>query len=204
MLICPKYKIVFVAPPKTGTRTIYYTLKKYYEGHVLGEHARIIPKQCEEYFSFVTVRNPYDRACSAYWHACHREQNKQSKWYDKYGCLKRFSQQGLSTTLENFLIEVQSASPRIIISHPQYLWHEQNHFNRILRLENLQEDFNSLPFIKEHIQLPFANSTTTYRPGKNLVIRPSWKEMIDKTTGQMINEIYAKDFELLGYERIDF
>lgn len=194
MFVCPKYKALFVAIPKTGTRSVYDILLGKYEGYVHKEHEQIIPEQYKEYFSFITVRNPYDRACSEYWSTCHK-----GLGVCYGGFQEKFEQKNIPNTLENFL------SFRLgLLWIPQYKFYENNRIDQILRFENLQNDFKTLPFLTDHIELPKINTTTVYIEGKYHNIRPHWKKLITPKAGRIINEFFAKDFEMFNYEKIDF
>jgi len=203
MFICPNHNIVFVAVPKTATRSIYEILKTNFNGELYDhqDHMRVIPNEFKNYFSFTVVRNPYDRICSTYWHLCKKE-NKRSKMYDSFGYLREFEKGGQPNTLESYLHAIQIRPS--LHSPQQYLWHNRNRIDQVLRFENLQEDFNTLPFIKESINLPYKNVTAVIKGVENSNPRPSWQEMIDSATGKMINSIYKEDVERFGYERIEF
>ena len=66
MFICPDHNIVFVAVPKTATRSIYKILEADFNGELYNhqDHMQIIPDEFKHYFSFCVIRNPYDRICS--------------------------------------------------------------------------------------------------------------------------------------------
>jgi hypothetical protein len=194
MIVCIQHKVVFIAVPKTGTRSIYDILQKEYGGKLHKEHETTVPRQYQDFFTFCVTRNPYDRACSAYWSTCHRAK-------DQYGYLRKFDAKGLPNTLESFLVCIKEQQHPL--EYPQYRFHENNRFDVVLRFESLRQDFAELPFIKKETELPVINPTTQ-RAAHNPNIRPSWKEMITPTTGQMINDFFAKDFELFGYELLEF
>lgn len=194
MFICRDYKVIFVAIPKTGTRSIYTVLKEQFGGQLLSEHARDIPKQYDSYFSFCVVRNPYDRVCSDYWLRCHRSN-------DKYQFRNKFKQRNLDNTLENYISIFQNES--FSSKFPQADFYEGNDINQVLRFENLQEDFNTLPFVKTYVDLPISNPTTA-KTKANITIRPAWEEMITPEAGRIINNLYDKDFKLFNYEMLEF
>lgn len=190
MFICEKPKVVFVAIPKTGTRSIYKVLKREYGGFMYKEHLPVIPQRWRRYFSFCVVRNPYDRVCSAYWSICQRKGDR-----TKY--LARFRRLGLPNTLKSFLLVIKRQRNRREL--PQCKFVVRNRMDQILRYETLQEDFNTLPFLKEPVTLPWANSTTTNKTEKTPQTRPHWKELVTPETGQMINEMFTRDFEMFEY-----
>ena len=200
MFICNDNKIVFIAVPKTGTRTMYKILEEKYNGKLQGEHREVVPEQYRNYFTFIIKRNPYDRAASIYWAMCRRNG-------DKYHYKKHFTKRRLENTFLNFLKELLARRyEKMGVGHVriQYVFYTNN-INKILRFENLQEDFNNLPFVKSKIELPHLNHTTREHiptPKKPIghPIRPSWEEMVTAEEGKLINKIYEIDFKHLGYE----
>lgn len=179
MIVCPDIKVIFVAVPKTGTRSINAYLRKHFECQPLGEHKRNIPAEYKDYFSFCVVRNPYDRICSSYWQRCHGK-------YDSWKCKDTFKKMGVDNTLDNYLTIFENADS----SWPQADWIIDNDINQILRFETLEEDFNTLPFVKEFAKLPKLNAS-----GK-----PPWQELITPSAKEKISRIFERDFKLFNYE----
>ena len=146
---------MFIAVPKTGTRTIYKVLEEQYDGRRQVDHQISVPGVNRNFFTFIIKRNPYDRICSVYWALCRR--NPKS---DAYGWIKSLNERGLANNLENFLLIVKSGKKhRVNHPIPQYKYYRGNRIDRVLRFENLQEDFNQLPFVKGPFELPHANRT---------------------------------------------
>ena len=199
MFVCHNPKIVFVAIPKTGTRSIYAALQNNFGGSILNDHARKIPKTYGGYFKFCVVRNPYDRICSDYWSRCQRE-------HDRYGFIENFKKRNLENNLENYL-DIISLDSRHR-DFEQYNFIEGNNINQILHFENLQEDFNNLPFVTSPIELPLINTTSkkVFSPKTKAftIPRPSWEELVTSAAAKKINKLFKKDFELLNYKMLEF
>ena len=65
MMYSEKYKYVYISPSKTGSNSIQYFLKNYYDGCLYGNiHGDEIPDKFKDYFIFVSVRNIHERAVS--------------------------------------------------------------------------------------------------------------------------------------------
>ena len=65
-------KIVFIHIPRTGGTSIKSALNlhdKIYKEDVYHMSANDIPKECEDYFKFTFVRNPFDRFVSLYFYS---------------------------------------------------------------------------------------------------------------------------------------
>ena len=178
MFICHNPKFVYVSFTKSGSSSIYKLLEANFSGQRLRRTKKLIDEQYNDYLSFCVVRNPYSRLVSWWWSIC-------NTGGDRYGHKKELLDRGLSLSLEDFLtvwVEKNGTSQIRPIS-----------FDYILKLENIEDDFNSLPFITKHINIPRSNA-------KN---RPHWKELINTKSIQLINTAYKRDFELLGYEMIE-
>jgi len=192
MFICHNPNIVFLAIPKTATRSVYTLLEKNFGGKKFKEHWPTIPKQFSRYFSFCIVRNPYDRAVSQWWSTCMRSG-------DRYGYVKKMQDMGYGNSLHGFLQVVKrdgwntsSGTGRVAL--PQHIFVTPNRINRILHYENLQEEFYTLPFINKNMQLPVINTTNTERH--------HWSNIVKRDDIALINEIYGDDFAVGEYEKL--
>ena len=197
MFVNHEHKFVFVAIQKTATRSIYSYLKENLGGKQLNQHRPDIPAEYKRYFSFCVSRNPYDRICSEYWSKCRRDN-------DRYQYKKRFEISNLENSLENFLSMIPKRHGRAVWQ--QALFIKPNRIDKILRFENLQDDFNTLPFISSGTVLPHANSTSTTKIIGDKIIkpRPPWEELVTPVAGRMINKLFEEDFKLLNYEMMEF
>lgn len=195
MFVSKTHKIVFVAIPKTGTRTIYDVLEKNFGGSLYMEHHQIIPPEFKDYFSFTTIRNPYDRVCSMWW-------STSKRGLDKRKFVKQAADRGWDNTLNSFckLLNIRGTeSDRITRTQDSFIL--PNKIGAKLRFDHLEEDFNKLPFVKEPIELPSLNMTKK-RTGPNPNARPHWTTMMDEESVNIINKVYRKEFDTTGYEMI--
>lgn len=185
MIILSDFKAVFIAVPKTGTRSIFEVLKGL-GGNQHGHHERVVPKAVTTYFTFLTKRDPYERVCSAFWSTCMNAG-------DPY----RYKQHMKETTVLEYLRSIKQRGHMACsnVSRYQLWWHTKARVDHILRFEHLEEDFLDLSFLPAGTTLPFRNSTRPHRP-------PA-KEMLCDEAVALVNELYAPDFDYLGYERIE-
>lgn len=203
MFVCNNPQFIFIDIPKTGSRSIFkYLLGNFKNGQKTGNHQLTIPPKSKTWFSFCVVRNPYDRMCSLYWSTSKRANNADK---DRYGYLGEMKKNKMENNLLNFCKIVEKRYRRgnpnnafrsLQFMHvvPQHVYIEHNNFNTILRFENLEKDFNQLPFITKHVELPHENTTQE--------LRPHWTEMMDDPTIAQINKMYAKEFDMFGYEKL--
>lgn len=196
MMVCNSPSFVFIAIPKTGTRTIYDFLEKKYNVTLVEDHLVIVPASFRDRYTFTVVRNPYDRACSAWWSTCMRGK-------DRYGFINAFKKHGLPNTLLSFLTIVRKNyfGGKCMPAKGQYEYLSCNRIDYILRFEMLNNDFNHLEFLQNDVVLNGINETT-YITENNPAIRPDWTELVDSESIKLINEIYFDDFDLLDYEKL--
>ena len=125
---------------------MYNVLQDRFRGVRLPRRRRRIPDQYRHLYSFAVVRNPYDRMVSWWWAICKNQG-------DRYGHKKQLRNMGLTESLKDFLILFEDKG-RL----GQHIYFEVNTINQTLRLEQLEEDFSTLPFIHEKIKFPKSNS----------------------------------------------
>ena len=188
MMVSDKNKIAYIAIPKTGTRSMYHILKTEFGGKISGDHRKKIPEYCNKFFVFTTIRNPYDRICSAYWSTCMTVR-------DQYRFKQKLKKHKLDNTLANYLHMLTTGKASHITANKQVHWIRPNKIDKIIKQENLEEEFNKLPFVKKPYKLPNLNSSRfTKNPS-----RPPTDKLLTKKSIDMINEFYKEDFEALKY-----
>jgi len=163
------FKFIYFVIHKTGTRSIFniFNFKsepfKFYE-----------PDMYKDYFTWTIVRNPWDRAVSAY-------KNKASK---KYGPWSKFNKLTFSDFIKNEIIE----DSHICIQNTQI----PHDIDFIGKFENLQEDLN---FVCDKMKIPRQEL-----PHINKSKHKHYTEYYDDETKSIVAEKYAKDIEYFGYE----
>lgn len=180
MLILPKEQWVFMPIPKTGTVSMYKTLEDNFT-HIKYPRTKLsIPPEYSDFQRFTVVRNPYDRLIS-WWSAVINRPG------DRYGHKAELIEYGLSTSFIDFLTLWS------IKKVPTQCWYiEKNKNTKILRLENIDEEFNNLPFVKTNITMYSLNSTE----------KTKTKDDLTEQEIKAINSMFKKDFDNLGYEML--
>ena len=182
MFICSEKEFVYVAFTKSGSSSMYSLLKSNFSGQRLNRSWRKIPEEYKNYTSFCVVRNPYSRLVSWWWSICKADG-------DRYGHKKELQDRGLSLSLEDFLTlwrEKKGAFQAPIVE-------TVNRMDHVLKLENIEHDFNALPFVTKYIAIPKVNV-------KNKI---HWTDLLTPKAIEMINAGWKRDFELLNYEMIN-
>lgn len=199
MIVSEKHKFVFIAIPKTGTRSIYKILKEKYEGFLYREHFKEVPKEYKKYYKFTTIRNPYDRFISMWWSTCKRKSllNKNKSGSN----FKELAGSADPLDLLNFMINTDYKGRGSELFSRQTDFIKSNKIDKIIKFENLNQEFNSLPFVNENINLPVLNST---KSKSNNTLNPrhtDYNYYLNKDIIHMINEYYKDDFNLLNYDK---
>jgi len=186
MIIGPKY--VFISTPKCGTHTMYWLLKNHYGGKQKkgAYHQKNVPKIHQKKFLFTVTRNPYSRAVSA-WTSLLKPGAE-----DRYR--KSWSRYCPASDFTSFMELLANRRPHTaagaIATIPQYAWIGRNKC-RAIKIENLQEEFNELPFVDKFIEIPHLLKRTD----------ESWKEVITDKSLQFIHKWAGKDFKRFGYQK---
>ena len=146
-----EHKYIFVSTMKCGTHAVYAMLKSLGGRRVGGFHDNnpaLIP---EGYFLFTVCRNPFTRAVSLWQNTCIK--------HDRYRFRRFLEDYTDFTQFTDLLVrwKRKEVSAGHVLMVNQIHWHGHLTFDKILKLETLQSDFNSLPFITESTPLPRLN-----------------------------------------------
>lgn len=183
MFTCDDLQFIFISATKSGSSSVYKVLGENFSGVRYKRTHKIIPKEFKNYTSFCVVRNPYSRLISWWWSICKAPT-------DRYGHWKELEQMGLTKSLEDFLT-LWATKNGITQSK---IVEVNDKIDYTVKLENLEEEFNQLPFVTNHITFPHKNK-------KN---HPHWRELITPEAGEIINKTFKKDFEIFGYDMENF
>ena len=203
-----------------------------YEGIRHGNwHNIVIPAECLGYYKFCTVRHPYTRATSLYFHIlsmirhrCHDLVNKYviesdrvhkvsflrfmkwmtdlsispKKWMGK-GDLRiaansdefenEFTRQSIDYRYGRDLNQVEFLCYAFGVNYMDRL-------DYIIRMEDIENEFNKLPFVTDHITIPHDK--------KGNIRSNWWKTMIQKESEELIYQWAKDDFIAFNYERGGF
>lgn len=175
MIISHKYRFIYYAPVKTATTSLLMVLTQHFEGEVVGfgnnsdRHAIFLSKEYAHYFTFASIRNPYDRALSGFNYI------NQDKPMSVMSCLN--DKDALLPTLYDSFYNSPIPEGCIPVR-----------IDRFLRQENLQSDFDSLPFLDKKIEIPKLNVSLKKQIAFGIYAT------------EQIKNFYFKDFEFFGYD----
>jgi tetratricopeptide (TPR) repeat protein len=193
-----RYRSIFIHIPKNGGTSIKRVLDLPGGGHRTWRHyATRYPNIWQAYRSFAVVRNPWDRAVSAYHHARMKESywhNEQTGLHPDYLALRDKSFAECVSILyhqrerlrhdswlsqSEYVVDVESPERPIMVG-------------RILRYESLAEDFAALcrELGVPAADLPVENTSKRSR---------DYRSYYDDDTRRMLAEVYRADIERFGY-----
>lgn len=134
-------------------------------------------------FVFSCVRNPYDRAVSLYYFLRDKAPNYREVFMVDGETVNTFWEERIHVIRQHRFTQMQA------------LWLDGIKVDKLLRFENLAEDWLEMQDAFDLPDLDHENENE---------LRPSihWKDELSPEAIAMIGELYADDFEHLGYERI--
>jgi len=149
MMIDHDRRFVFVSTPKAGTHTVFAALSENYglQREPGGFHRKDAPARCDDYFVFSTARNPYSRAVSVWWHLLFRDRYR-DQWRPKIGTLDFL---GFLKWMVNH--PEPPALRGDVVLRPQMAWLCNVRLDRILHIEQIEPEFNALPFVEAPIEI---------------------------------------------------
>ena len=171
MIINEEHKFIFVHVFRTGGSSVEHAFGKHMGGYPTHYKLEDVPNW-KEYFSFGTVRNPWDRIVSAYNYSIRRNQ--------------------FTGTFEEYVARFASGRLR---TEKQYAQHDMiKNCSYIIRFEHLEEDFKEAcslvgvtPPALPHVW------KTTHDPYTNLYTEEMKQTVYDASVGDI--EEYGFTFE---------
>jgi hypothetical protein len=179
--VSEKYQAVWIAPERTGSRTVaqilnYCGFRRNQKPISLCEkhdytHRFNDPELFNDWIHICGARNPYARTYSIF----KMISNNQKDSFKEFILNKNFNYRGK----EMFL------NPRFY-KKPEY----------VVRLENMKEDIDKIPFVKNHISETQLDYMLIH--GKSL---SSWEEHYNDEMKEIVYEVTKHQFEAWGYEK---
>lgn len=194
MIISHEYKFVFMCIPKTATMMMEQILKPYGGVYKTGgrwaRHPNDVPKNCKDYFTFCTARNPYSRAISLWFSAMDFSSTR-----DRYGVSAAC---GGSTELLPFLRMINTPKGfgafggLPLVSMSNFLC--SNRIDHTMKFENLAQEVAALPFWK--------GDPPVFRDNVRGHLRPHWSKYCQNNeVVKLIQQWADNDFDRFGYSR---
>jgi hypothetical protein len=192
MVISHEYRYIFYSIPKNGTNSIYDLLQNRFSGKRVGDfHYYNIPEYAKQknYFLFTCIRNPYDRAISAFFGI---QQGKTLKYNAPIfaDCPNSKDME----TLFNWAIEKGEKVPTGWLRSQYHYIKLNKKPDKYLRLQYLKNDFLNLPFVN-------GNDFKIRKLNKSNHLAHTY--YLNEKTIPLINEMYKDDFDYLGFTKLE-
>ena len=157
MIICTDPEFVFVAMPRTASRSMNRWLIDNFPGSDYvsrDHHMTAVPDYAKDFFRFAVVRNPFELHLSHYLIRRARGRNNMHKWCKKWSYYEYL--RWLSDPL---------AEPIKCKEPPQSVVLAGVRPDNVLRYETLVEGIERLPFVKTPVDdFPTRNANEPYDP----------------------------------------
>lgn len=179
--ISEKYHAVWIAPERTGSRTVSQVLNYcgfFHDGKPICLHDKHDythrfnnPELFNDWTQICSARNPYARTYSIF----KMIGNKHGDSFRDFILKKKFE----------YIGKVMFSEPNLI-KKPEY----------ILRLENLKEDILKIPFVHNYLTETQLDYMLTH--GKELT---PWEIHYNDEMKEIVYEVTKHHFEMWGYEK---
>jgi|GEM_PF-4703933 len=181
MIVSHDHKAVFLHNPKCGGNTIRALLTEYgFEVPEFGDwpkqpgvvdfHRSIVPSTLSDYLVITSCRHPFPRYVSEWaYGVTHPEHHI----YQQFGPSVSFRTIALSNRRFHPLQVTYTSVADIVI-----------------RLDDLDEDFHSLPFVKRRHTIPGCNAS----------VHQNWRTYYDSELADAVYQKFQEDFDALRYD----
>ncbi|MFZ5908184.1 MAG: sulfotransferase family 2 domain-containing protein [Nitrospirota bacterium] len=200
MNISDHNKCIFIHIPRTGGTSFKEAMGLMGRGHLPWQYYFVVyPEQWKTYAKFSVVRNPWDRAVSAYSYA----RMEKSYWHDN---INRIASHPDYALLRNKTFrdccEILLNNRDLLVHeswYPQHFWIMNNEDEKfqlmvdsVLRFETLDEDLSDFcaRMGMEKICLPHWNKSP----------HEDYRKLYDNHTREIIGRLYAEDIRLFQYQ----
>ncbi len=192
-----KFGFLFIGVPKTGTTSIQRGLHNrtdLYHDHYtyFEEYERHDKELLDSFYQFSVVRNPYDRFVSMAYQWARDAKDHEKDTNKICEMIRGKNQEQLDRINEMF--------------NPQwhYLWKEDEgvKIKNLWRFENLNSEYEEFARIY-NVHSRFKIPTHLKRENVSRARTLDWRAELNPESIAIINDVYRRDFEIFGYERIE-
>lgn len=198
MIVCSKSRWCYLAIPKTASKSMHRHLQgRTYGGVSRGQyHSAVFQRPSPQWLIWSIVRHPYERLVSWWWFMCRSRRRKQRK--DE---VAKFGEMDLADFITHLIDHYhgQNVPDQPDQHKPQHHFLAISSVDRIVRLECLREEFDSLPFSAGDggwiPRIKGSAERTSWEDGGK-----SWLDHYDQDALDLANEYgAAEEAEAFGY-----
>lgn len=198
MIINHTDKWIYLATAKTGTRSMIAWLNEHWTCEQTGgyaSHDTKIPADLRHYFTFTTIRDPYQRAVSFWWSTVIRDEGK--KYALRRLCEKTYGDHSLESLMKLLVDSPREGEFRLghhgSLSQVEFLGH--NRIDLTLRTESFPDCLLRLPFCR-----PVQAETLQHKNrSADDVGYKHWEEFLTPRIVHLIGQWAYDDFARFGY-----
>ena len=194
MIISHKHKFVYVAIPRTGSKSMILWLKNRFKASAYGfHHTWKVPPRCRDYLIFTIVRNPYERSMSSWYHVPYGRPNKKPANISTYCQVMKEHAKLSDGTVKRKGMQVPEGNMN------QAAWINRANVNLVLYHERLPDCLADLPFAS-------LSDIEKFPRKKELGKKPEgcfFDIFSEEDQEQALWDYAEDDFPLLGYHRHD-
>ena len=195
-MISHRHKFIFLHIPKCAGSTLNKAFLDYSDDsefdawHPKFKQYCLKYKEALNYTKIISTRNPWDRLVSAFYYL--KKGGNQSSHDIKLSKTLNIYENNFAQWVQNDFRKVINLDLRVNHLKPISFYISKNHIDYSIKLENIQQDFDSVcdKIGIPRKQLPITNKTR----------HKHYTEYYDDETRAIVAEKYAKDIEYFGYE----
>ena len=205
MIVSNHHGYVYLACPKTGSKTTVQLLCEHFGGKYVRRpngsyvgHKRDIPSFYNRHLVFSTVRNPYPRMVSLWWEDTSGDfRKRRRRVYPKKESYVWFKNKLFGMCFYDWLEYIQLDKTRVIFCS-QTKFFELVTLNHVVHLENFKREFKKLPFVGHLPRFEIIGQVGESKSslGNYGDYRRHYK---DPQVPERMHEMCHEDFERFGY-----
>lgn len=195
MFVSDSHRLLYLAPPKTGSTTVGHVLRQapfYGYQQALGtQHNTIWDDRYRDYYIFLSVRHPYTRAVSFWRYGCKRALEHDCGWRDAF---RQWFNAGLPNVAGFFRIPDLADTLRGMWRCSWHCEQVPRPIDKLVRFERFAADLAEIESVNLRT-LPHLNpGVPSNRP---------WHSFLESSAEavELIQEFWAEDFDRFGYTR---